>query len=184
MTARLAFRVIFALVTMVLGTACGVRPTGVIGAGEPAVAQQAVPQTTVYLVRGGALVPVRRVAFPGAPQAALYDLWQSGPTGNELAAGMWSPLANLVVHAIRVRDGILTVEYERDQPVTRLLMAQVVCSGTAQPDIRRVRMARWKYVGPESDQPPTFDDQHPSPGWTLVVGRQRKCSDYGKLMAP
>ncbi|GAA4606243.1 hypothetical protein GCM10023195_22290 [Actinoallomurus liliacearum] len=184
MTARLAFRVIFALVTVLLGTACGVRPTGVIGAGEPAVAQQAVPQTTVYLARGGRLVPVRRVAFPGAPQAALYDLWQSGATGDELAAGMWSPLMKIMVHDIRVRDGILTVEYERGGPMSRLLMAQIVCSGTAQPDIRRVRMAGWRYVGPGPDQQPEFDDQHPSFGWTVVVGRERKCSDYGKLMAP
>ncbi|MEV5708766.1 hypothetical protein [Actinoallomurus sp. NPDC052274] len=184
MTARLGFRVVLALVTVLLGTACGVRPTGVIGAGEPAVAQQAVPQTTVYLVRGGRLVPVRRVAFPGAPQAALYDLWQSGPTADELAAGMWSPLANVLVYKVRVWDGILTVEYERDAPVSRLLMAQIVCSGTAQPDIRRVQVAGWRYVGPEPDQPPTFDDQRPSPGWTVVVGRQRTCSDYGDLMAP
>ncbi|MCO5994591.1 GerMN domain-containing protein [Actinoallomurus rhizosphaericola] len=186
MTARLGFRVVLAVAAALLGAACGVRPTGVIGAGEPALAQQAVPQTTVYLVRNGRLVPERRVAFPGAPQAAVYALWLSGPTQDEIAAGIWSPLAKLPLYEITVDDGIMTVHYDRDGMMTRLVMAQIVCSGTAQPDVRRVRAAGWaRVVGQEAAPgPPPFDLRHPPYGWTVVVGHQKKCSDYADLMAP
>lgn len=181
MTARIGFRVVLALVTVLFGSACGVRPTGVIGAGEPAVAQQAVPQTTVYLARNGRLVPVRRVAFPGAPQAALYALWQSGATQEEIRVQEWSPFSELPLLGIKVHAGVLSVHYYRKTVMSRLLTAQIVCSGTAQPDIRRVRLVGWWADGRTA--PPFTDVDHPPSDWSVVVGRQRKCSDYADLMA-
>jgi hypothetical protein len=129
-----------------LVAACGVRPTGVIGSGAPVVAQQAVPQTTVYLARGERLVPVRRVAFPSAPQAALNALWEQGAKIPEDAQGMSNPMADLnEFHAIFNRGdlppGVLMASFSSDRPVTDLLRAQIVCSGTAQPGVQRVQLA-------------------------------------------
>jgi hypothetical protein len=128
-----------------LVTACGVRPTGVLGAGDPAIAQQAVPQTTVYLARQGRLVPVRRVAFPGAPQAALTAVWEQGPKVPEAAQGLWNPLADLAeFHAVfntgDMPPGILWALYSSAGPVTDLMRAQIVCSGTAQPGVQGVEL--------------------------------------------
>jgi hypothetical protein len=131
---------------LLFAAACGVRPTGVITAGEPAVAGQAVPQTTVYLARRGRLVPVRRVAFPGAPQAALNALWEQGAKAPEKAQGLWSPMSDLgVFYAIFNRGalppGVLMASFYADRPVSDLLRAQIVCSGTAQPGVERVQLA-------------------------------------------
>ncbi|GAB3961000.1 hypothetical protein GCM10029978_012070 [Actinoallomurus acanthiterrae] len=162
-------------------TACGVRPTGVIGAGDPVVAQQAVPQTTVYLARNGRLVPVRRVAFPGAPQAALYDLWSRGATSTEVAGGISNPLENVTLLDIKVSQGTLVVDYYRDVVLPRLVRAQIVCSGIAQPDIRHVELVGWAYEGAGKGQP-WSDFQHPPPGWVSLADDERQCSRYKDLM--
>ncbi|MEV0407674.1 hypothetical protein [Actinoallomurus sp. NPDC050550] len=179
---RQVLRFAVAFVLAVLVTACGVRPTGVIGAGEPAVAQQAVPQTTVYLARSERLVPVRRVAFPGAPQAALYDLWSRGATSTEFAGGMRNPADDISLLDITFHQGLLVVDYYRDAPLSRLVKAQIVCSGTAQPAVRRVQLVGWTYKGP-GDTQPRWDYQNPPPGWAITVDRERKCSQYADLMA-
>lgn len=133
------------LLAGLLVAACGVRPTGVMGAGDPALAQQAVPQTTVYLARQGRLTPVRRVALPGAPQAALIALWQEGPKVPEAAQGLSNPLADLkefdvVFDRSGMPSGVLTVFFLTGRPVSDLLRAQIVCSGAAQPSVRLVRL--------------------------------------------
>jgi hypothetical protein len=142
---RTGVRVFLALLAVIVTAACGVRPTGVIAAGSPAVAQQAVPQTTVYLARQNRLVPVRRVAFPGAPQAALYVLWERGATGQEAAEGMVNPIGVLSdFHVIfasgDLPTGVLQVSFLSAPDVTDLVRAQIVCSGTAQPGVRRVQL--------------------------------------------
>ncbi|WP_433176611.1 hypothetical protein [Actinoallomurus sp. CA-150999] len=131
------------LLAGLLVAACGVRPTGVVGAGDPALAQQAVPQTTVYLARQGQLVPVRRVALPSTPQAALTALWQEGPRVSEAAQGLSNPLADLKEFDVVFNTsmpGALTVFFLSGGPVSDLLRAQIVCSGAAQPGVRLVRL--------------------------------------------
>jgi hypothetical protein len=139
------FRPGLLLLAGLLVTACGVRPTGVLGAGDPALAQQAVPQTTVYLARQERLVPVRRVAFPGAPQAALTALWEQGAKVPEAAQGLSNPIADLdefdvVFDAGGTPSGVLTVFILSARPVSDLLRAQIVCSGAAQPGVQLVRL--------------------------------------------
>jgi hypothetical protein len=126
----------------VLTAACGVRPTGVISAGEPAVAAQTVPQTTVYLVRQRQLVPVRRVTFPGSPQAPVYALWEEGPTREESASGLVSPVRFLPSFDVTFDQGVLVVSYGDGTPASTLTYAQIVCSGMAQPGVRRIRVFR------------------------------------------
>ncbi|GAA4621113.1 hypothetical protein GCM10023196_007720 [Actinoallomurus vinaceus] len=144
-TARAGARLGPACAALLLTASCGVRSTSVIAGGDPAVAQQAVPQTTVYLARGGRLVPVRRVAFPGVPQAALNALWEQGAKIPEDAQGMSNPMADLdEFHAV-YRSGdlpprTLTAWYSSSRPVSDLLRAQIVCSGTAQPGIEEVQL--------------------------------------------
>lgn len=89
----------------------------------------------------------------------------------------------LLLFEITVHDGVLTVNYFRKVPPSRLLTAQVVCSGTAQPDIRRVRMVGWRLDSAEPYRPGQ-DFRHPPPGWTAHVGPVRKCPQYADLMAP
>jgi hypothetical protein len=180
---RRVLRHVVPVVVAGLVAGCGVRSTGVIGAGEPAVAQEGVPQTTVYLVRNGQLVPVRRVAFPGAPQAALYDLWRRGATSQEAQAGMRAPLLETPLYSIAFREGVLIVNRDRDYRPSRLVTAEIVCSGTAQPNVRRVRLVGWRREGPGPEQPGD-DYRHPARGWVAVVGVKKKCSDYDDLMAP
>ncbi|WP_433176609.1 hypothetical protein [Actinoallomurus sp. CA-150999] len=164
---RRALRCVVPLVVVAPVAACGVRPTGVIGSGAPVVAQEAVPQTTVYLARGERLVPVRRVAFPGAPQAALIALWQQGAKVPEDPQGMSNPLAELdEFHAIFNRGdlapGVLMASFSSVRPVTDLLRAQIVCSGTAQPGVQRVQLA----------------EQGAS-----VLGRPLRCSSFRRYLA-
>lgn len=138
---RTAGLALLSALAMTLAAACGVRPSGVIAAGEPAVAQQAVPQTTVYLARGMTLVPVRRPPFPGAPQAALYALWERGPTSQESRQGLWNPMTSVYGLDVRFADGGMEITYAAGS-ASELTLAQIVCSATAQPGVRWVRVVR------------------------------------------
>jgi hypothetical protein len=68
-----------------LSAGCGVQPTGVVDAGEPA--KGIVPGTTVYFVFRGQLAPVRRPELrPDNPKATLQSLFD-GPTAEEESKG-------------------------------------------------------------------------------------------------
>jgi hypothetical protein len=134
-------RRVLVIAVVVLTAACGVRPTGVISAGDPAAATQAAPLSTVYLVRQRKLVPVQRSTFPGAPQTAIYAL-QQGPNPIESAQGMRSPLMYLQDLRAALDRGVLTVSYGDDTPASMLTVGQIVCSGTAQPGVEAVVIVR------------------------------------------
>ena len=134
-------RGVAAVLTLLVATGCGVRPTGVISAGDPAVAQQAVPQTTVYMVRQNRLVPVRVVSVPGAPQAAVEALWDR-PTQVEMNQGLLNPAGLLPRADVTFQGGALVIYYRDATPASQLTIAQLVCSGAAQPGVQRVRLVR------------------------------------------
>jgi hypothetical protein len=134
-------RKLIAVSGLLLATACGVRPTSVISAGEPAVGRQAVPQTTVYLARGNKLVAVRRPAFPGAPQVAVRQL-RVPPTANETRLGETDPAVNLYEVRVTFNAGVLTISYQDYTPASRLTIAQLVCTAMAQPGVRSLRLLR------------------------------------------
>ena len=132
-------RGVAAVLTLLVATGCGVRPTGVISAGEPAVAQQAVPQTTIYMVRQNRLVPLRVVSVPGAPQAAVEALWDRQTQANQ---GLLNPAGLLPRADVTFQAGTLVIYYHDATPASRLTIAQLVCSGAAQPGVQRVRLVR------------------------------------------
>jgi hypothetical protein len=132
-------RGVAAVLTLLVATGCGVRPTGVISAGDPAVAQQAVPQTTIYMVRQNRLVPLRVVSVPGAPQAAVEALWDRQTQTNP---GLLNPAGLLPRADVTFQDGTLVIYYRDATPASRLTIAQLICSGAAQPGVQRVRLVR------------------------------------------
>ncbi|HEV7629141.1 MAG TPA: hypothetical protein VGO89_21835 [Streptomyces sp.] len=141
-------RCVTAVLTLLVATGCGVRPTGVISAGDPAVARQAVPQTTIYMVRQNQLVAVRVVSVPGAPQVAVQALWD-GQNQVALDQGLLNPAGLLPRAAVTFDAGVLVISYFDATPASRLTLAQLICSGAAQPGVQRVRLIRNRaQIGP------------------------------------
>lgn len=135
--------------------ACGVQPTGMISAGDPVVARRYVPPTTVYFMRGGRLAPVQRRSLPGAPEVALDQLFM-GPTRQERDGGLRTyipagaivappPNATTAPTAAPARITVFTrfdtffVALPRRKP-PRQALAQLVCTGEAQPGIHKVTL--------------------------------------------
>ena len=140
--------------SLLVATGCGVRPTGVISAGDPAVAQQAVPQTTIYLVRQNRLAPVRLVSVPGAPQAAVEALWDRQVESQQLSQGLLNPAALLPRADVTFEAGTLVIYYRDATPASRLTLAQLICSGAAQPGVQQVRLVRnGVHIGPSDCSP-------------------------------
>lgn len=127
--------------TLLVTTGCGVRPTGVISAGDPAVARQAVPQTTIYMVRQNKLAPLRVVSVPGAPQVAVQALWD-GQNQVAFGQGLLNPAGLLPRADVTFSSGVLVISYRDATPASRLTLAQLICSGAAQPGVQRVRLVR------------------------------------------
>jgi hypothetical protein len=117
---------------------CGVQPTGMIYAGDPAVARQAVPPTTVYFARKGRLYEVQRQSVPGAPQAALDQL-TAGPTPAEYAAGIHTFLPPWHLR-VQVQFGEADIYVDQWILASALAQAQVVCTTEAQPDVHKVEL--------------------------------------------
>jgi hypothetical protein len=131
-----------AVLALLVATGCGVRPTGVISAGDPAVARQAVPQTTIYLVRQNRLAPVRLVAVPGAPQVAVEALWDRPIEAQQVSQSLQNPAGLLARAEVTFDAGTLFIRYRDATPASLLTIAQLVCSGAAQPGVQQVRLIR------------------------------------------
>lgn len=95
------------LAALLLGTAlsltgCGVRPTGVVGAGAaPIATATSLPRAEVFFLRRGTAVPVRRAVAPWDTQA-VFDALMAGPTAAERAHGLRTELTPDVPVTIRV----------------------------------------------------------------------------------
>jgi hypothetical protein len=149
-------RSVTAVLALLVATGCGVRPTGVISAGDPAVARQAVPQTTIYMVRQNQLVAVRVVSVPGAPQAAVEALWDR-QTQMETSSSLLNPAGLLPRAEVTFNAGVLVISYFDATPASRLTLAQLICSGAAQPGVQRVQLVRNNaQIGPSDCS--TFSD--------------------------
>lgn len=112
---------------------CGVRPTGVIGAGAgPTATATSLPETTVYFLLHGRLHPVVRTVPPWDTQA-VFDALLAGPTADERARGLRTALAGTDV---TVRDlgakGVFVFGGGRSVPP--LAYAQVVCTTALLPN--------------------------------------------------
>ncbi|MCO6007703.1 hypothetical protein NE236_22245 [Actinoallomurus purpureus] len=81
---------------------CGVRPTGVVSAGEaPTATATSLPRTQVYFLLQGLPHPVKRAVPPWDTQA-VFDALLAGPTDQERARGLRTELTlgDMTIRAI------------------------------------------------------------------------------------
>ncbi|MBG6088186.1 hypothetical protein [Actinomadura viridis] len=154
-------------VTAVIGASgCGVRPTGIVGAGSVPVPAARTGPVTVYLLRDGELVPSVRPGLPGHPYHAVTQLGvpitaaerrRSMTTAvlpgsiEVRAANAWSPAqvtegredelyVDFAIGGIAVtRDESGAVTAVRGR-WSRLALAQVACTAEAIPGVTGVRV--------------------------------------------
>jgi hypothetical protein len=128
---RIAGLVLMAL----LAGACGVRPTGVVYAGEaPVATASAGPTSLVYFLVNGVPTPVRRAVNPADPQQ-VFDALLTGPTRAERTAGLTTELLRMKAIIVRASEGGPTI-LETVPPKVNLsygAYAQIYCTGLALP---------------------------------------------------
>ncbi|WP_131739730.1 hypothetical protein [Actinomadura roseirufa] len=126
---------------------CGVRPTGIISAGDKPIAEGNAAPLTVYLLRGRRLTPVVRPGLPGHPLLAVTQLGVP-LTSAERRQGLHTevPVDGRLQVRSEGRPGAITI-YVRDMPPasrrpwTRAARAQVACTAEAVPGVRVVFLA-------------------------------------------
>ncbi|TYK48058.1 hypothetical protein [Actinomadura decatromicini] len=157
----------------------GIQPTGIIGAGGPPVAAGKAATLTIYLVKGGRLVPVVRPGLPGQPYLSITQL--SVPvTSLERRNGLRSavPAGRQVVVRAGDRQGEINVDVTVPSGRTlsgakpdaagvgwpRIALGQLACTAQTVPGVRRVMIvAMW-------------DNQVVQPWMSLT------CGDFGDLL--
>jgi hypothetical protein len=114
---------------------CGVRPTGVIYAGEaPVATAPASPSTAVFFLRKGIPVPVPREAGTTDPQQ-VFDLLLRGPTEAERAQGLTTALGEVQTVAVHEVGG-QEIFIDPTPPAEKLPSAaieQLICTATGLP---------------------------------------------------
>jgi hypothetical protein len=142
------------LVAVLLLGGCGVRPTGVVYAGEaPIGTASPSPQAQVFFLADGVPTPVRRAVGPGDPQL-VFDALLSGPTREERAKGLNTELTG--VKSIVVQDlGGHALLVETVPPAMKLsagAFAQIFCTGAALPDRPELKIS---YLVDDSEPDPS-----------------------------
>jgi hypothetical protein len=131
-----------ALATLLLG-GCGVRPTGVVYAGDaPTGTATASPQAQVFLLSQKVPVPVPRTVKPGDAQA-VFDALLAGPTPEERKEGLGTALTGVQQIVVHELDGA-TLFVETTPPAAKLspiAFEQIYCTGMALPDQRFMKIA-------------------------------------------
>lgn len=131
------------LAVLLLG-GCGVRPTGVVYAGDaPTATASASPQAQVFFLSLAQKmpVPVPRTVKPGDAQA-VFDALLAGPTPEERKAGLSTALTGVRQIAVHELDGA-TLFIEAIPPAAKLstiAFAQIYCTGMALPDQRFMKI--------------------------------------------
>ncbi|MEU8117115.1 hypothetical protein AB0C21_00215 [Spirillospora sp. NPDC049024] len=156
MRRRRRVRALLAAASCAALAGCGIRPTGIITAGDPPMAQAHAAAITVYLVRGGEpgrggeLVPVTRPGLPGEPNLAIEQLTVP-PTERERLMGLRTEVhERLDAYSV---DDVSTPVGRRAQLVvrpadrktgtrkwSRTAMAQIACTGQTIQGIQNVNL--------------------------------------------
>jgi hypothetical protein len=131
------------VLAVLLLTGCGVRPTGVVYAGDaPTATAAASPQAQVFLLAQKMLVPVARAVKPGDPQS-VFDALLAGPTVEERRRGLITALIGVQRITVHELDGT-TLLIETVPPVAKLsplAFEQIYCTGMALPDQRFLKIS-------------------------------------------
>ncbi len=116
----------FALVGL---TGCGVQPTDIIDAGEPAIGVSAGPR--VYFLHDTSLRDIQRTTGRlGSLQAALDSLAE-GPTPAERDQGMTTQIPAGKLHLDLSTGNYLVVAPSTSSPLSKAGMGQIVCTVAA-----------------------------------------------------
>ena len=143
-------RVVIAVVLAATVTSCGVRPeaaphelSDVTVPAEPGTTPLARPAAvSVYLVRDGRAVPVRRIVVGPATPARLLASLARGPDDREAAAGLATALPDLAEVSIRGDVAVVALPGSfaaASEPDRLLAVAQVVLTLTGSGEVRTVR---------------------------------------------
>jgi hypothetical protein len=170
------------LAVLLLG-GCGVRPTGVVYAGDaPVGTAPASPQAQVFFLAQGVPTPVPRPAKPGDAQT-VFDALLAGPTPEERAKGFSTELAGvrrIVVHEVDGRTLLVDIVPPAAK-LPALAFAQIYCTGNTLPDQRFMKIA---YVrGSGEAYPPAGYGGQPDPQTGCTGGKNPPLSVPGKTGA-
>ncbi|RKS74751.1 hypothetical protein BZB76_3270 [Actinomadura pelletieri DSM 43383] len=146
-----------ALAVVLTASGCGIRPTGIVDAGDPPFARGYADTITIYLVRGGMLRPVTRPGVPGRPYLAVEQL-HVPTTPRERALGLRTEVRRaLTVQA--VSDGLGSTS-DGHSPLavqgtgrslspawSRTALAQIACTAEAVPGIEGVILVQATNTG-------------------------------------
>jgi hypothetical protein len=129
------------LAVLLLG-GCGVRPTGVVYAGDaPTATASASPQAQVFLLAQKTPVPVPRTVKSGDAQM-VFDTLLAGPTPEERKRGLGTALIGVQRITVHELDGT-TLLIETTPPAAKLsplAFEQIYCTGTALPGRRFMKI--------------------------------------------
>ena len=130
-----------ALAILLLG-GCGVRPTGVVYAGDaPTGTATASPQAQVFFLAQSMPIPVPRAVKPGDAQG-VFDALLAGPTPEERKEGLSTALIGVQQIVVHELDGA-TLFVETTPPAAKLppiAFEQIYCTGMALPDQRFMKI--------------------------------------------
>jgi hypothetical protein len=112
---------------------CGVRPSGVIDAGEPAEGLAERSVLRLYFVDGRQVQPVPRGGTPTGNPAVALKLLMAGPDERETRAGFSTDIpAKLGVLDFQVTDRSITIAVNvGTDSVSELALTQIGCTLTA-----------------------------------------------------
>ena len=143
-----------AVLALPLLAGCGVRPTGVVYAGDPPIATASPSsRAQVFLLQDGVPVPVERTVGTSDPQG-VFDALLNGPNASERQKGLYTDL--LEVRQIVVqRIGVHTLFVDTVPSPAKMSpagYAQIYCTGAALPDRPEVRMSYLSAAGVKAYQ--------------------------------
>ncbi|HVV13085.1 hypothetical protein [Amycolatopsis sp.] len=140
--------VVIALVLLL--SACGVRPTGVVPAGDPPMGVARGP--LLYFLADGKLRPVTRDTGHLGSLAEALSLLAAGPTLAERAAGLTSEVPAAPLSESGPAQGVVTLQFAGVGRLSAPAMDQLVCTviGTSARGSVNGRNVLVQFVGPVS----------------------------------
>ncbi|MEV3987059.1 hypothetical protein [Nonomuraea sp. NPDC049758] len=124
------------LLALVAG--CGVRPSDVIGVGEPPKGAVALTTTIIlYLVKDGRLSAVTRPSARPLFRTERLALLAAGPTEKERALGLSTevpPEADPFLVTVKARGRMVLTPSAPGGDLSPLAVQQIVCTAAALPD--------------------------------------------------
>jgi hypothetical protein len=129
------------LAVLLLG-GCGVRPTGVVYAGDaPTATATASSQAQVFFLSQEMLVPVPRAVGPGDAQK-VFDALLAGPTVEERRKGLSTALIGVQQIVVHELDGatLLIETVPTAAKLPPIAFEQIYCTGMALPDQRFMKI--------------------------------------------